>query len=366
MQEPTAEPLFTTIDFVALPLVAVFFLVAVWGWGRALKRVFAGQSMLPLDRNVTPIGFIDIAVLFSLWAASQVLVVIGLMVAAGPNAFQNADSLMEDHGIKLLLFSGIAQLAVLAIGVGYLLFRYKSADSFGLRMAALRSQVATGAIAFIMIFPIIMSVQFVLSKIVPYEHAILDVLSENATPLSIVATWLAAVIAAPLAEEFFFRGVLHNWLERVSTASISESALITGGRSLLSPVSENSDVVIAPDTSAEKSSLDTQVRGSNVSTIDEVPNPYASPRKIQNRRNVEPVSAAITPAYWPIIVSSLFFALVHIGQGLAPIPLFILAVGLGYVFRQTGSFIACWTMHFMLNCYSMLIFTIAILMGETP
>ena len=34
-------------------------------------------------------------------------------------------------------------------------------------------------------------------------------------------------------------------------------------------------------------------------------------------------------------VSAAIFAFMHLGQGPAPIPLFFLAIGLGYLYRQT-------------------------------
>ena len=54
-------------------------------------------------------------------------------------------------------------------------------------------------------------------------------------------------------------------------------------------------------------------------------------------------------AWWPIGVTSLLFALMHVGQGAAPIPLFLLSVGLGYLYRQTGSLTAPIVVHMVLN-----------------
>lgn len=366
MEVSDAEPLFKTIDYIALPFIVVFFLIAIIGWVSVIRKLSAGQPMIPLDRSkTTELGFVDVAVIFCFWAASQVAIVVGLVALAGSKIFENPDALTTDYGIEMLLFSGLGQLAVLTISVLYLYLRYKNSQSFGLQLKGLASQVRTGAVAFIMLFPIIMAIQWILTKLVPYEHAILDVLAENATPLSIASTWLAAVIAAPLAEEFFFRGVLHNWLERVSVSSMSESKLFTGGRSLGSPVPATpSSAADSIGPNADEALITDQVKTAEQLAAET--NPFASPMQSRPLPSDASSPANRTPAYWPIIVSSLFFALVHVGQGLAPIPLFILAVGLGYIFRQTGSLIACWTMHFMLNCYSMLIFTIAILMGETP
>lgn len=55
-------------------------------------------------------------------------------------------------------------------------------------------------------------------------------------------------------------------------------------------------------------------------------------------------------AYWPIVVSSVLFAVMHIGgQGAAPIPLFVMALGLGYLYRQTGCIGAPLVVHMVLN-----------------
>ena len=52
---------------------------------------------------------------------------------------------------------------------------------------------------------------------------------------------------------------------------------------------------------------------------------------------------------WPILVSSLVFALLHLGQGGAPIPLFFLAVGLGFLYQRTGRLTPCIVVHMLLN-----------------
>ena len=120
----------------------------------------------------------------------------------------------------------------------------------------------------------------------------------------------------------------------------------------------------------DSSGLPTEKLGA---TDSDLTNPYLSPytdainqkkQAIDSQNEVNAMQRKF--AYWPIFVSSLCFALVHWGQGLAPIPLFVLALGLGYLFRQTGSLIACITVHFLLNFYSMLVFTAMILLGETP
>lgn len=60
-------------------------------------------------------------------------------------------------------------------------------------------------------------------------------------------------------------------------------------------------------------------------------------------------------AHWPIVASSFVFALLHAGQGAAPIPLFVLALGLGYLYRQTGCIVAPLVVHMVLNGLTLVI-----------
>jgi membrane protease YdiL (CAAX protease family) len=66
-------------------------------------------------------------------------------------------------------------------------------------------------------------------------------------------------------------------------------------------------------------------------------------------------------AYWPGVLTSLLFALVHLGQGPAPISLFFLALGIAYLYRQTGSIWPGIIVHFTLNALST---TMAIVMTQ--
>jgi len=58
--------------------------------------------------------------------------------------------------------------------------------------------------------------------------------------------------------------------------------------------------------------------------------------------SVETASAA-SPALWPILLSAGLFAALHATHGPDPIPLFLLALGLGYLYQRTiGSCRAWW------------------------
>jgi membrane protease YdiL (CAAX protease family) len=64
-------------------------------------------------------------------------------------------------------------------------------------------------------------------------------------------------------------------------------------------------------------------------------------------------------AYWPIAISAFSFAILHWSHGPDWIPLFFLAVGLGYLYRQTHRLLPVIVVHFLLNACSMTMFLVS-------
>jgi membrane protease YdiL (CAAX protease family) len=58
---------------------------------------------------------------------------------------------------------------------------------------------------------------------------------------------------------------------------------------------------------------------------------------------------------FPILVSSLFFALAHFGYGPEPVPLFFLAIALGYVYQRTHRILPSIVTHALFNAFAMFI-----------
>jgi membrane protease YdiL (CAAX protease family) len=55
----------------------------------------------------------------------------------------------------------------------------------------------------------------------------------------------------------------------------------------------------------------------------------------------------------PIVCSAGVFALLHVGHGPDPIPLFVFALALGYLYQRTGRILPSLTLHFLLNGVSL-------------
>jgi membrane protease YdiL (CAAX protease family) len=79
---------------------------------------------------------------------------------------------------------------------------------------------------------------------------------------------------------------------------------------------------------------------------------------------IELQSLASPSPHWPVVVSAAVFALMHYSHGPDPIPLFLLAVGLGYLYRQTHRLLPSVTVHFLLNGMSMALLWMELTYGK--
>lgn len=215
------------------------------------------------------------------------------------------------------LMLGMVQLLVLGFCMAYLGRRYGHEErDFGLAFRQWGSGLRAGLVAFTMWVPVVWIVQTALVSYFQYSHPSLDRLQQSNNPKILVDTWLTAVLIAPIVEELLFRGVLQGWLQRWSPDSHPAFPAVILGN----------------------------------------PRPPAT--------DGPPAMATTQPTrniYWPaIVITSILFGLAHFSQGPAPISLFYLSLGLGYLYQRTGSLIACIVMHMMLNAITMTLFTISL------
>ncbi|MFP6750246.1 MAG: type II CAAX endopeptidase family protein [Pirellulaceae bacterium] len=68
------------------------------------------------------------------------------------------------------------------------------------------------------------------------------------------------------------------------------------------------------------------------------------------------ITLSARPTCWPsILISSLFFAILHLEAGLASVgALFLFSVGLGLIYQRSGRLLPCVVMHMALNAFTML------------
>ncbi len=157
--------------------------------------------------------------------------------------------------------------------------------------------VLWGLKAFVLVVPPLFLIQLVLSIWFTGVHPIVELLQNNPSPSTVGWAFLAAVVMAPVVEELLFRVVLQGCLERLNE-----------------------------------------------------PSPLAEPVESSE----PPRDAFANKVNWrPILVSSAIFALLHFNGGPDPVPLFFLALVLGYIYQRSHSIVPCIVLHMSLNALSL-------------
>lgn len=334
-------------SFSALVVAGLYFWIhAFW------QKRSTGSLMEPRPSDGSPFGLLDVILIFFLWLVGQAVSIGLITLLFGIKIEALADSVGDTMSWATILIA-LGQLVATFLAIGVFLFRYRRLSVIGWQPNNFRRDLGVGLVAFAMVIPIILALQWLLVLLFPYKHPTMDLLAKNANGLTLLATWFSAVVVAPICEEFFFRGVLQSWLQRLGRGATDN--VLTGGWDsrlgsdgmVFSPISQNVDPTQATNM-----------------TVSE--NPYEPPMSLAQNRARTRVSESswASDSVWPIIISSGLFALAHAGQGPAPIPLFVFGIALGYLFRRTGSIVPCIILHLMLNAFSMFWFTLQVFFGD--
>lgn len=194
----------------------------------------------------------------------------------------------------------LAVVACLLVQMG--LFRRETLQRAGLWPSG--GDVRLGLWASLLILPPVLWLAKGLEWVTPYEHDVFKLIERSPDASVLFAVGFSAVIVAPLCEEFVFRMLLQGGAER----------LVRRARLW-------------------------QQHGDE------------PPEKIEQHK-VIPAEELSGWSWGPLWISSVTFALMHSGQGAAPIALFFFGVGVGYLYRQTGRLWPCIVVHFVLNALS--------------
>ena len=281
-------------------------LVSIPLWLRFVRQ-FPNQNFIQLapSRSVK-LGFVDVGLIFFL---SQLLQIGGIYLVCSLLGIPNilADKELERTSGFYWISVG-SQFMSMAIAIGIVCLRHREGLSlFGIRTETWKRDLWVGLAGYIMIIPGVLALHSLLSLLVPYEHGTLNALGE-VDWLGQFALAIGAVFAAPIYEEFFYRGALLGWLLRFSYLSRRDMmAWVYGG---------------AAGT-------------------------YLGKPEDSEIEQQQPVSNKAI--YSSLLFTGAFFGLMHSGQGAAPIALTVLAIILGYLFVRTQSLLPCIVVHLLLN-----------------
>jgi membrane protease YdiL (CAAX protease family) len=208
------------------PMAMLACLASGVGISRLVGRLRRGEPLVPpLPANPVSWDGLDVAALFVLFMACQVGV--GVVVSLVAPTTAGDTPVVTNAGLAA---SAGAMLVFTLLGITVLRLRGAPADSLGFRdpqpAAGLRLAVGT----WVIIVPPLLAVAAFLDRfVVSYSHPVVDFLRTDRSLPAVGLVVLTAVVAAPIAEEFFFRRVLQGWLEtRLGEQAIVVSAVCFG------------------------------------------------------------------------------------------------------------------------------------------
>lgn len=167
-------------------------------------------------------------------------------------------------------------------------------------------------------------------------HPLIQALLDQPNAAMIALAFLAAVVVAPICEELAFRLLLQGWLEKW-----------LDGR-------ETSGPLTATDESTNEANDEARISNDEWSD------------SFHSSFDIRPTSSL--RGWVAILLSSLVFALGHLGHGPDPIPLFLLALILGYLYQRTHRVVAPIVTHLLFNLTTLVMLWLAIRNGvaEVP
>ncbi|MGB1929926.1 MAG: lysostaphin resistance A-like protein [Mariniblastus sp.] len=308
---------------------SAFFLAGILLWVLNLRRVAAGGNLIePRDQRGIPFGFLDLILLYFFMAvgnlvpAWSICQILGIEISE-ISKLEGNDQAMYSAASAVGLFTCVF-LTLLVYRL-----RYGAISLFAGLWRRHPNDIILGLGAGVMAIPLILFFQWTITQFLDYQHDTLEMLADKPTLWVIGASWLSAVVVAPICEEIIFRGVLQGWLQRIGR-SIYDGVLVGGWDS----------TILKKD-------------GGNL-------------LEGEGDENLAGNWSRRSNSYWPMVISSALFGLAHVGQGPAPITLFFFGLVLGYLYRKTGSLISCIVLHMMLNGFTMFWFTLQVLFGDAP
>ena len=313
-------------------LIATILFVSLLGWGFVVARLRRGLPVLSYEhRRPVPWTGTDIPLLF----APVILGVIARLVtiwrtdAAGDEpviASELAEQLLQ----AIALNAGMSCIFAVAVLAFVKFFRHAAWQDIGFDRRKLILDLQLGAVAFATVAPPIYMLQALLTQWYEPGHPLVTVLQQQPGALVWLLCGVSAVVVAPIYEELMFRVLLQGWLEKLFNRHSSSPGSLDSGQSYDEPRSGAEFGRPMEGSAANVLDATTQTAYADVETIDE---------QAEGR----------STSWLPILFSSALFALLHLGHGPAPIPLFFLALALGYIYQRTHRVLPCIILHALLN-----------------
>jgi membrane protease YdiL (CAAX protease family) len=329
-------------EFLQIVILAVFGAISLSIWWYVYRQSLLRQPVIAAEsRSDVPWRGMHVAMAFVIWLMLQLIgeFAIRWRYSIPPNDPLPLDN-VEIKILRVAAFSIVSIISATLIGT-YLKIDLKATlRDLGWSGHNIGRDMMTGLIAFLAIVPVVLAINVVLQAIYrtitgedPSVHPIIKDSQSNPSYQLMIWHAISAVIVAPLVEEFIFRGVLQGWLEKLSRVTraieVKRQNRNFATNTTKEPIQEpNQENPYAAGQADDRETVTAMIADSD----DSIPEP---------------------PMIAPIIVSSLFFSFFHWGHGVAPVPLFFLAIVLGYLYQRTHRLLPSLVVHVGLNGLSM-------------
>jgi membrane protease YdiL (CAAX protease family) len=309
-----------------IPLLLTILLGGAAAWSVIALRVWRGKPILDYEsRRPVPWNWVDLLLTLLVFFANQMA-----CMAAAFHWLGIEDNIAEAIGTpqgRLALLVATAISGLMTFLLSALLVAYRSGASvrdLGFVAGEIPHDIMYGLVAFFAAAPIVYLIQVFFSFVVKieYDHPLVKAIQQQRDATTIAIVTFTAVVAAPLSEEFLIRVLLQGWLEKLELSSLDLSA--------------QDNLAIGPPP----------LPGSDEAPV------TGNAEAEQKTPNGTIGLAGLPLGSIPILVSSLLFALMHVGQGAAPIPLFVYALVLGFLYHRTHRALPSIVAHCALNSTS--------------
>ena len=310
-------------------LVLLLVVVSLLMWSDAVKRIYARRPLLEFEpRSLVPWGCVDLCLVFLVIAIVETC--FASVLLKGYDLRNGLENWSDTQLAQTLLANSVATMVSLILILCLLRIRSKAtAADCGFFPDKFFSDIVLGAKAFAMLSVPVYAIQALLTLKYEPVHPIMKLLEGDLAGRYLIA-FGAAVVVAPLAEELVFRVILQAWFENVAHYLRGPQMV----KHLPSPL-QFLFVGRAGMPRVNTAPPMDDIRGTGMFSD--------QTEAVHNELIVNHTS------HWPVVTSSAIFAGMHWGHGPAPIPLFFLALGLGYLYQRTHRVAPCIVTHLMLN-----------------
>lgn len=354
-----ANPLIAVLVFlfgmVVLLLLSSFFVL----WIGMLMRWYRGIAVLTVEPwKPRSWGLVDVLLVLVAAFVGQAVLIPAWAKLSGTDLRKMVET--DSISLAVMAVGSLSYVVAMVGGIGWLVLRYSaSVKHMGLALRRMIPNTGLGLAAAAMTLPIVGLLNWAVSEGLKseYDHPLINELKKEGTVTGYLLAVFCAVLVAPLVEEFFFRVLLQGWLQSVPWSAGGWWWLLGSSRPQSAALMSEADLANVSETNLVASAADSPTLPPQV-----LANPYQPPvvssdleASVHLGQSTDTIHIASNakPPIWPSFVAGILFGFAHYDYGLSFIPLSVLGVVLGLLYRAKHSIWPCFVLHFALNSFAM-------------